>query len=81
MALAEGLATGDYRPGLRSAIDQNRHMMKARGGGAPWISIDQGKLGVRFRDETGRLPAGLPTCQASGASRIFSTRCEPWQSR
>jgi hypothetical protein len=57
MALAEGLATGDYAETIRCAIDQNRHMMKTRGGGAPWISIDQGRLGVRFRDETGRLPA------------------------
>jgi hypothetical protein len=56
--LALALASGDYDSAMLILIEQNRAVMASRGGGAPWVEIRDGKLHVRFLDETvGQLPA------------------------
>lgn len=55
LGIADSLAAGEYRELIRLLIEQNAHVMAARGG-APWIELDSDKLRVRFRDEQGKLP-------------------------
>lgn len=55
LGIADSLAAGEYREVIRLLIEQNAHVMAARGG-APWIELDSDKLRVRFRDEQGKLP-------------------------
>lgn len=54
--LGEHLAGGDYVAVIRLLLEQNRAVMKARAGAAPWIEERNGRLVVRFRDESGNLP-------------------------
>jgi hypothetical protein len=55
--LAHALASGDYETALSLLIDQNRAVMVSRGGAAPWVEIRDGKLHVRFLEESsGQLP-------------------------
>ena len=64
MHLGHALASGDYAAALSLLIDQNRAVMLARGGAAPWVEIRDSKLHVRFLDEGGgQLPtrAELPS--------------------
>jgi len=57
VGLAHGLASGDYAGVLSLLIDQNRAVMEARGSAAPWVEIRDGKLHVRFLEESGsQLP-------------------------
>lgn len=61
--LARAMAGGDYDRALGNLMDQNRFVMKVRGGG-PWVDLDNGKIRVRFRDDkTAVLPkkSELPT--------------------
>jgi hypothetical protein len=55
IAVAEGLATGDYRSAVTTLVQQNGSVMANRGGAA-WIYISGGRFHVRVRDEQGRLP-------------------------
>jgi len=48
--LARAMAGGDYNQALGLLMDQNRFVMKVRGGG-PWVDLDNGKVRVRFRDD------------------------------
>ena len=48
--LARAMGDGDYNQALGLLMDQNRFVMKVRGGG-PWVDLDNGKLRVRFRDD------------------------------
>jgi hypothetical protein len=55
--LAHSLASGDYDAALSLLIEQNRAVMVSRGSAAPWVEIRDGKLHVRFLDESsGQLP-------------------------
>ena len=55
--LAHALASGDYDAALSILIEQNGAVMASRGSGAPWVEIRDGKLHVRFLDESsGQLP-------------------------
>lgn len=61
--LAGVLASGDYARALGLLMDQNRFVMKVRGGG-PWVDVQDGTCRVRFRDDkaaTLTKKAGLPT--------------------
>lgn len=48
--VAGAMAGGDYNQAVGLLMDQNRFVMKVRGGG-PWVDLDNGKLRVRFRDD------------------------------
>jgi hypothetical protein len=55
--LAHALASGDYEAALSLLIEQNRAVMVSRGSAAPWVEIRDGKLHVRFLEESGgQLP-------------------------
>jgi hypothetical protein len=55
--LAYALASGDYDVALSLLIEQNRAVMASRGNAAPWVDIRDGKLHVRFLEESGtQLP-------------------------
>jgi hypothetical protein len=56
--LAHALASGDYDAALSILIELNRAVMLLRGGAAPWVEIRDGKLHVRFLDESSAV---LPT--------------------
>jgi hypothetical protein len=57
VGLAHALAFGDYDVALSLLIEQNRAVMVSRGGAAPWVEIRDGKLHVRFLEESGtQLP-------------------------
>jgi hypothetical protein len=60
--MARMLREGDYEGFVRTAVEQNAEVMRARGG-APWATIEKNKLKVRLREESGRLPPAeeLPT--------------------
>jgi hypothetical protein len=61
--LARTLAAGELEPALRLLLDQNRFVMQARAGAAPWVDVSNARLRVRFRDDNaGELPtrAALP---------------------
>jgi hypothetical protein len=53
-ALARALAGGDFGAAFEILLQQNA-VMNERGSG-PWAEARNGRLDVRFRDETGRLP-------------------------
>jgi hypothetical protein len=55
--MAHGLRSGDYTDVIRTAIDLNADVMRGRGG-APWMSIENGRIKVRLREESGNLPEG-----------------------
>ncbi len=57
LAIAELAATGRYEDLLRRLIDQNRAVMAARGG-APWVEVQENRISVKFREESGWLPKG-----------------------
>jgi hypothetical protein len=55
--LARTLAAGEFEPAISLLMDQNRFVMKARAGAAPWVDVSNGRLRVRFRDDNaGELP-------------------------
>jgi hypothetical protein len=57
VGLAHALASGDYDVALSLLIDQNRAVMASRGSAAPWVEIRDGKVHVRFLEESGtQLP-------------------------
>ena len=53
--MATHLREGDYRAFVTTAAAQNGAVMAQRGG-APWLSLDKGRIGVRLRAEEGALP-------------------------
>jgi hypothetical protein len=57
-ATASALAGGDYGAAIRLLLEQNADVMKKRGGAAAWTEVRDGRLKVRFRDETGLLGDG-----------------------
>lgn len=57
LRLTEALHGGDYREAIDALIEQNGEVMQSRAASAPWIRVVNGKLDVRFKDESsGRLP-------------------------
>jgi len=61
--LARALVSGEFERALGLLMDQNRFVMKARAGAAPWVDVSNGRVRVRFRDDNaGELPtrAALP---------------------
>ena len=55
--IAHTLSSGDYEAALLLLMEQNRAVMLSRGGAAPWVEIRDGKLHVRFLEESGtQLP-------------------------
>jgi hypothetical protein len=59
LRIARALADGKYEEVLRLLIDQNRYVMKARNGAAPWVELRVGKLHVLYRDDReSSLPEG-----------------------
>jgi hypothetical protein len=61
--LARALVSGEFERALGLLMDQNRFVMKARAGAAPWVDVSNGRVRVRFRDDnTAELPtrAALP---------------------
>lgn len=50
------LAEGDYAAVIRLLVEQNSHVMAARGGSAPWTEVREGRLHVRIHGESGDLP-------------------------
>lgn len=59
--MAEALKAGDYAAFLDRAILRNTALMRGRGG-APWLTVERGKLKAGLKVEYGGLPAkkGLP---------------------
>jgi hypothetical protein len=53
--MATSLRDGDYRTFMTTAAAQNAAVMAQRGG-APWLSLEKGRLRVRLRAEEGALP-------------------------
>lgn len=51
LLLARSFEQGRYEDAIRSLLEQNRAVMAARGGAAPWVDLRDGKLQVRFREE------------------------------
>ena len=54
--VAECLAAGEYDELLRALIELNAEVMKNRGGSAPWVRLENGRLDVRFQEEARDLP-------------------------
>ncbi len=55
--LAESLTESDYEKTIKLLIERNSIIMKDRGGSA-WLKVDNGKLDIRFREESDDLPRG-----------------------
>ncbi len=56
VGLAKALSTGDYEHAISLLLAQNKAVMQARGGSAPWIELNDDKLQIRFLDGGGDLP-------------------------
>ena len=56
LRIADRFAAGEYQDLLGLLLEQNRWVMSVRNGSSPWAEVRDGRLHVRFRDETGRLP-------------------------
>lgn len=56
--IAGAFHEGRFEEALRLLLEQNAAVMKTRSAAAPWALIVDGKIQVRFRDET---PTRLPT--------------------
>ena len=57
IAISAALAAGEYEELLRLLLEQNRFVMSARSGSAPWIRLDGSELKVQYREESGDLPS------------------------
>ncbi len=57
VAIGEALVHADYPELVRIVLEQNAATMQARDGSQPWAVVENGRLRVRFKDETGRLPS------------------------
>lgn len=55
--IAVALDAGDYESLVRRLIEQNAAVMRDRGGASPWISLENDRLRIRFRDELDELPS------------------------
>lgn len=55
LRMHEALAAGHWRQAVEGVIEVNRLVMDARGG-APWLSVENGLVRVRLRDEAASLP-------------------------
>jgi hypothetical protein len=56
LLLTGHLRSGDYQQVCRLLLEQNKAVMKERGGG-PWIVLEKDVLKVRYREQAGQLPA------------------------
>lgn len=54
--LANALVEGDFVDAVRLLLEQNRFIMNSRAGALPWAEVNDGKIRVRFRDQSGGLP-------------------------
>ena len=66
VALASALAGGRWSNFVDLLLEQNAFVMRSRHAAEPWVRIRDGKLDVRFRDEStdsGRRPAGHVVAQ------------------
>jgi hypothetical protein len=66
--LQTAASTGDAASTIRTVVEQNRSLMRARGGGA-WIDTDGGRLKVRVRNDR---PADLYALQSPGTTWRYS---------
>ena len=58
-AIAASLTSGDYDGAVTALAERNEAVMRERGGAAPWLSLTNGRLRIRFRGEdAGHLPDG-----------------------
>lgn len=57
LAIARGLASGDYDSVLHLLVEQNEAVMKARKGAA-WVRLTRGRFEVRYREESAELVDG-----------------------
>lgn len=59
--LTQQLHAGDYAGAIHTLLALNAEVMKSRGG-APWVTMNKGRLKVQLREESGWLPerADLP---------------------
>ena len=55
--IAEHLTGADYESALALLIEHNGAVMQSRGGAAPWVRIEKGRLDVRLQDEPRALPS------------------------
>ena len=66
---AATLHDGRFSEFLSALLEQNQEVMERRGGG-PWIALEQGAVKVRYRSETGDLPA-FPELESLWTSSYF----------
>jgi hypothetical protein len=57
VAIGEALVRADYPELVRLVLAQNAATMQARDGSQPWAVVENERLRVRLKDETGRLPS------------------------
>jgi hypothetical protein len=53
--MARAFVAGNYEDVIRLLLAHNAYVMEKRNGSQPWIRIDNAKLDVRYRDESGML--------------------------
>jgi len=56
--IAKALAGGEYTTVLEHLLAHNLHVMQERNGSQPWAHLTNGKLDVRYHDETTRILSG-----------------------
>jgi hypothetical protein len=56
IAIGEALSRADYAELVRLVLVQNESTMRERDGSQPWATVQNGRLNVRLKDESKRLP-------------------------
>jgi len=56
IAIGEALGRADYADLVRLVVAQNEATMRDRDGSQPWATVENGRLNVRLKDESRRLP-------------------------
>jgi hypothetical protein len=57
LSIGNALKAGQYHEAIKLLIDHNAFIMRARGAAGPWVEVTRGKIGIRYRDESGELIA------------------------
>lgn len=50
--IADALHRGDLEAAVQLCLEHNAFVMQARGGAQPWVVVSNGRLDVRYRDES-----------------------------